>query len=62
MAEDLTFFAGDMIDHVEKVDDSWSRGVLRGSLKEGLFPTSFIEVCPALVCTVHKCTELIAVV
>uniref|UniRef100_A0A1I7ZK87 SH3 domain-containing protein n=1 Tax=Steinernema glaseri TaxID=37863 RepID=A0A1I7ZK87_9BILA len=40
---DLQFFAGDMIAIIQKVDDGWYKGELRG--RTGMFPANFVELC-----------------
>jgi len=40
---ELTFVEGDLIDLLEENESGWWRGRLQVSLKEGLFPSNFVE-------------------
>ena len=40
--EDLTFFVSDVIELIERVDDSWLKGQCGGNI--GIFPQSFVEI------------------
>ena len=40
--EDLSFVPGDVIELVERVDESWLKGYLRGQV--GIFPQAFVRI------------------